>query len=261
MSYPRMMLQALEEATKEEGAVDKVATLFSGGLDSSIIARLLSRYSETILYTVGVEGSYDLMAGEHSASLLDLPWQGLVVNEDEILEALHQLISIIDETNPVTLSFEMPLYLACSKIMEKHIYSGQGADELFAGYAKYLAMDMPEREKTMQADLVRLMEEGLRRERVIAEYWGKNIHYPYLHEKVRAVVERIPIEMEFKNQLRKAVLRDVALLLDLGDIATRKKKAAQYGSGIMKTLKKAAKMNGTTLSGFVRQLREQAERH
>jgi len=261
VSHPLLVLQALDEAVRVEVPTSRPAVLFSGGLDSSIIARLLSRYSNPMLYTVGVEGSYDLLTGERSASILDLEWKGLVVSEDEIMEALLQLICILGTANPVTLSFEMPMHLAFSRVVEEHVFCGQGADELFAGYARYLGIERRERERSMLADLASLMDKGLQRERVIADHWGKIVHYPYLHESVRETVGRIPVEEEFGNRLGKAVLREVALLLDLGTIAVSKKKAAQYGSGIMRAMKRAAKNEGMTLGGFMRQLQDQCERH
>lgn len=261
MDYSLAVLEALRKAVEEDAVKGNTAVMFSGGLDSSIIAHLLTFHSDPFLYTVGVEGCYDLKTAEESASILDLPWTGIVVNDDDILTALRELIKILGTTNPVVLSFEMPLQLISSRVKESHIYSGQGADELFGGYAKYLAVDINDRKKMMKADLVKLFEEGLDRERKIANRLGKTIHYPYLHWKVVEAVGKIPVEEEFSVMMGKVVLRKVARELDLGIIAERKKKAAQYGSGIMKTLKKAARSNGMSLSEFINHLKEKSERH
>lgn len=261
MEYPEMVLQALQRAVEKEAVKGKIAVMFSGGLDSSILGCLLNHHSDPFLYTVGVEGCHDLKTAEESASILDLPWTGIVVDEDDILTALRELIEILGTTNPVTLSFEMPLHLISARVEESHIYSGQGADELFGGYAKYLAVDITERKEMMNADLVRLFEEGLARERTIAGYWGKIIHHPYLHKDVVEAVREIPVEEEFNSKIGKIVLRGVARELNLGIIACRKKKAAQYGSGIMKTLKKTAKRNGMSLSEFIMHMKEGPERH
>ena len=43
-------------------------------------------------------------------------------------------------------------------------------------------------------------------------------------------------------------------MMELGDLAERKKKAAQYGSGSMRTMKAAAKSRGTTVRSLVLEL-------
>jgi asparagine synthase (glutamine-hydrolysing) len=61
----------------------------------------------------------------------------------------------------------------------------------------------------------------------------------------------MPLEMLLRGDENKAILRDVGRALGLGPIADRKKKAAQYGSGIMNAMKAMAKRDGLTLSELV----------
>ncbi|MFP4546240.1 MAG: asparagine synthase C-terminal domain-containing protein [Methanomassiliicoccales archaeon] len=253
MSHAENVLQALERAIQEH-VTESPGVMFSGGIDSTILAHMLARHTPPRLFTVGVEGSYDLRVGEETAGWLGLEWQGIVVDEGDLLEAIRGMTSILPTTNPVTLSFEMPFYLVASRVSERHLYSGQGADELFAGYARYMEMDMEERERAVRSDLAHLLDQGLSFETEIANSLGKELHYPYLHPGVRETVARIPIEEEFRDPLRKSVLRDVASLLELDMVMNRKKKAAQYGSGIMKTLRSAAKARGKTVRALVREL-------
>jgi asparagine synthase (glutamine-hydrolysing) len=223
------------------------------------VARLLGKRTTPKLYTVGIEGSYDLRIGKETAEFLGLPWEGIVVDERDLVEAILEICQVIPTRNPVTISFEMPLYLVASNVNQRYIFSGQGADELFAGYARYKEMEGGELEQTMNNDLAQLLEKGLDYERQIASSHQKELHYLYLHEEVVDCVRSIPISEEFRGDERKAVLRDVARLLDMGDIADRKKKAAQYGSGIMKTLRKIAKQNGMTVRSFIRVLVHKGE--
>jgi asparagine synthase (glutamine-hydrolysing) len=60
--------------------------------------------------------------------------------------------------------------------------------------------------------------------------------------------------MLLRGEENKAILRDVGRALGLGPIADRKKKAAQYGSGIMNVMKAMAKRDGVTLSEMVNSL-------
>lgn len=257
MNHAERVLDSLDDAVRRHAPVDQMpAVLFSGGLDSSIIARLLSRYSDPKLYTVGIEGSYDLRTGQEAAAFLGLPWEGIIVDARDLLEAVKELVRTIPTTNPVTLSFELPLHLVASRVREVELFTGQGADELFAGYARYLNMDAEERKRHMDSDLMRLLDKGISYEREIAKRHGKRVHHPYLDEKVVEAVRELSADSLIQGSMRKTVLREVAALLDLGDIITRPKKAAQYGSGIMKTLKRSAKERGVTLRALVRQLSE-----
>ena len=257
--YAQKALGALEQVTAEDVGNGNIAVAFSGGLDSTIISTLLARHSRPKLYTVGIEGSFDLAIGEQTAEMLGLPWEGIVVEEQDLIDGILEIVKIIPTTNPVTISFEMPLFLVASRIKERHLYSGQGADELFAGYAKYVEMSDEERERTIHDDLIRLLEQGLIYEKDLVKSNDKELHCPYVHPMVLDVVRAIPLTEEFRGSERKAVLRDVARLLDLGEIADRKKKAAQYGSGIMKTLRRAAKRNGMTVRAFIRVLAREGE--
>jgi asparagine synthase (glutamine-hydrolysing) len=257
--YALKVLEALEQTIADDVCKGDIAVAFSGGLDSTIITTLLTNHSKPRLYTVGIEGSFDLVVGEQTAEMLGLPWEGIVVEEQDLIDAIFEIVKVIPTTNPVTISFEMPLFLVASRIKERHIYSGQGADELFAGYAKYVEMSDEERKQTIHDDLVRLLEKGLIYENDLVNHQDKELHCPYVNPKVLEVVRSIPITEEFRGSERKAVLRDVARLLDLGEVADRRKKAAQYGSGIMKTLRHAAKRNGMTVRAFIRVLAREGE--
>jgi len=182
-----------------------------------------------------------------------------VIDEDDVISTILEICRIIPTRNPVTISFEMPLFLVISRVRERHVYSGQGADELFAGYTRYVGMSENELEKSVSDDLARLLDTGLEYERNIALNQSKELHYPYLHQRVIDEVRSIPVTEEFRGKERKAALRDVARLLDMGKIADREKKAAQYGSGIMRCIRQVAKRNGMTVRAFVRTLTLQGE--
>ncbi|MEM2979617.1 MAG: asparagine synthase C-terminal domain-containing protein [Methanomassiliicoccales archaeon] len=81
----------------------------------------------------------------------------------------------------------------------------------------------------------------------------KEIVHPYLDEKFLDFVLQIPIDERMRNGVRKGLLREVARRLGLGEIASLDKKAAQYGSGIMKTMKKAARKRKIHLKELVEQ--------
>lgn len=231
-----------------------VAISFSGGLDSSILASIASEYCTPLLYTVGIEGSHDIYFASIVSEKLGLPWKKIVITEEDIIDAIPKLASIISNLNPLVLSYELPLYFVALNAKESIIISGQGADELFGGYKKYELLSTEEREKSMNEDLTKLLNTGIDLERKIAAHFDKVIVQPYLSPKFIGLVGNIPIDERMKGGLRKGILKDVARILALDEIANCEKKAAQYGSGIMKVLKNAARKRKLHLKEYVEQL-------
>jgi len=235
--------------------VKRVAVPFSGGLDSSIIAELASRSADVTLYVVGFEGSHDIRTAHESAFLLNLPLIEIMIGENDVENAIPVLKKIIKSDNPVVLSFELPLFFTAKNSIEKILLSGQGADELFAGYAKY--MKNKNLEKTLENDVGELKNRGILRDENIALYFGKELRAPFLDENVVKIGLSIPGEYKIRNGIRKHVLREVGKSLGLPEeIVTREKKAAQYSSGIIKAMKKLAKERNLRLNAYIKTFKD-----
>jgi len=217
----------------------RVAIAFSGGLDSSVIAKIASEEAEPMLYTVGLKGCKDFEAAESAARLLGLPLKLIEVTEAEVRAAAPLLAQAIANDNRVIVSYELPLWFVCKNCTEKIVLSGQGADELFGGYAKYRKLSGKELDEEMKKDARELKERGISFDRAIAAKFGKTLVTPFLDNDVFEFASALPLERKISGTTNKIILRDVARLLGLEDIADRKKRAAQYGSGIAKALKKA----------------------
>ncbi len=123
---------------------------------------------------------------------------------------------------------------------------GQGADELFGGYMKYERIlhenGYQVLEQVMRRDFEMLAAEGLVRDFTAVRLGGA---YPlplYLTRDVVSMVLSIPVEQKVHvyggRVVRKHVLRMVGRMLGLGDLADRGKKALQYGSGLMKMVRR-----------------------
>ncbi|MDD1743565.1 MAG: asparagine synthase-related protein, partial [Methanomassiliicoccales archaeon] len=132
--YADGLLLAIRKATEEYVDGGPVGVLFSGGLDSTIIAKVASDFGEVTLYTIGMEGSHDLVASKEMALELALEWRPVVLDHRAIIENLVPLSKLLGDKAPLPLSFEMPLFVVAPLSKEKVLLSGQGADELFGGY-------------------------------------------------------------------------------------------------------------------------------
>ena len=250
------LLGTLDEAVRDRVTGPKVAVMFSGGVDSCVIATLASRYAMVTAYTVGVEGAHDLQVAEGAAYGMQLSWRGIKVDRAEVKEAIPVVARAIGSESPLTISFEMPIYFVAREAYEQQILCGQGADELFGGYARYEPMDAPTRRERMKQDADNLISKGMPSERRLAAHFGKTMGHPFLDHRVVELTDHLPDDMLVHGGVRKVALRQVAEALGLGEASRRPKKAAQYGSGIMKTMKAMAKMEGLTLGDWTKKIIE-----
>ena len=252
MSVSSELTDVLREVIREMVEGKDIAVAFSGGLDCGIVASIAKDYARSIhLYTAGVDDAYDVNESSEMSEILGLDWDHLRISEDDIEGNVKEMISITGTVNPITLSFEIPLYYVSKNVPEQMIIGGQGADELFAGYSKYIGMSEDEFKDQREADMASLLTKTLKHESMVADHFGKTILYPYLDSRVRAIVEKMDMKDLMPGDVRKKTLRDVAEEIGQPEVAGKKKKAAQYGSGAMNLFRKVAKKKGMTVNEMI----------
>ncbi|MBE6518617.1 MAG: asparagine synthase [Thermoplasmata archaeon] len=245
---------ALVSAIKSQVQGEDIAVAFSGGLDSGLVAAIAKEYARSVtLYTSGKDQSYDVVMAQEMSERLGLPWLHIPLTEDNIEARLREMISITGTSSPLTLSFELPLFFVCRTVREKYVLSGQGSDELFAGYSKYIGLSIEELDRMRKADLGKLISSTIPHETKVADHFGRKVLYPYMDSIVTMQVNALDLN-ELKPadaDHRKMLLRQVATNLGYPFIAEKKKKAAQYGSGTMDLVRKVAENKGMTYAELV----------
>jgi asparagine synthase (glutamine-hydrolysing) len=134
--------QLLRTTIKRQLIADvKVGTFLSGGIDSSLVSAIAQHESSEKIktYTIGFsEKEYDESAyAEKIAKHLGTDHLTMKVTPKDALEVVPKLAGIYDE--PFADSSQIPAYLV-SKLAKEHVtvcLSGDGGDELFAGYNRY----------------------------------------------------------------------------------------------------------------------------
>jgi len=219
---------------------DDAACALSGGVDSALVAKLAGRPC----VAMGMEGCHDLARARHAAGLMELPCEYVVIRERDVEEALAEVVPVIPVVNPVEVSIAASQYFITRWAGEqgfRQVLTGQGADELFGGYARYL--DVADPGALRARDFASLRRQG-DRDQAVAALHGIYFSLPYLDVRVVRAARAIPAGDLVRSGVRKYPLREVAERHIPPEIAWYDKKAMQYGSGIWKIIRKLARHNG-----------------
>jgi len=269
--YIKKMEKILSGSVSAMCTSDKIGVVFSAGVDSTLISLIVSRYKPAVLYNVGAANSID---GENAKRFLEHitenTTENITVNFidieiSDIKENFHDILKSSGTKNPVKFGASIPLYFASQAAAGDGIRimtSGQGGDELFGGYEKYMAAIRQESytkaADMMESDIEQMYEENIKREEGICKSNHVKIKYPYLGAEFTDYSRSIPYELkilktesgEFQGikaldeidgvkYIRKFILKKFALNYGVpGFIVNRSKKAAQYGSGAHKMRKR-----------------------
>ncbi len=221
------------------------AILFSGGIDSTIIAKILKDNNRKIkCYTVGLKGSQDIEYSRRISEEYNFPIVIREVSKEEIERAIPKVQSIIKTENKVETAIATVEYLGLEIIkLEgfKSVYSGLGSEEIFAGYNRH--MEVKKEKKDLNEEcwrgLKNMYERDLIREYQLSKHFSIKPKTPFLDKELIITAMRIRGEIKIINNTKKFVLRKAAEELGIKEeYAMRPKKAAQYGSKINKVVMK-----------------------
>lgn len=230
-----------------------VPVSFSGGVDSYIVAALVKKYSNPILYTIGNESSKDLIYSKIASKSLECPLEIINLSDKEIINGIEKTRDLIGADNTLDVLIGATFYLIAKRINQDNFgicLSGQGADELFFGYDKYRrALAKGQDPTTLRNNDVKELEGILsKREYKIFDSFDIKFRSPFLDQDVKRIGMGIDREYNLKDsndELRKHILREIALELGAPpEIITRKKKALQYGSGVLEDIRRISKEKG-----------------
>ncbi|HEX5358762.1 MAG TPA: asparagine synthase (glutamine-hydrolyzing) [Candidatus Nitrosotalea sp.] len=240
---------------------NKIGIIFSGGIDSVLIARVAQLLSYDITcYTSGFRESSDVISSINAAKKLDLDLKIHELSEKELKSNLENIVSSIESTNHLQIDVAIPIFFAVKEAKKDNVrvmLTGQGADEIFAGYSWYPEILRKEGGEILNQnlwnDIKNLYKDTLEREDKITMYHSIELRVPYLDPEVIRVAMSISENLKIKDDHVKYIHRKLAQ--DLGvpiDLAWRKKEAAQHGSNVhnklLGVLENMAKISSNNIS-------------
>ncbi len=265
----RRLQKLLEESTRERlSDVEKTGVAFSGGLDSSIIARLAQRCRIPVnLISVGLEGQHELVHAEEAAKTLCLPIIVQTFKMADVEKALSKALWLIEEPNVMKVGVAIPLFWTAkvaSKLGCGVLLAGQGADELFGGYHRYLTLyakyGIEKVAEAMYNDTIMSYERNFQRDEPVSVFHKVCLRLPFVDTSVVHFALSLPIDLKVESEIdcvRKRVLRQIARNLGISAfIADKPKKAIQFATGVDRALRDLAKSKGLTPREYVEELFE-----
>jgi len=159
--------------------------LLSGGLDTSVLAKVASEYVSLKAFTVAFKNTPapDVEYAKSIAAHLGLKHTTHYFDENELYHAISAVIKTMKSFDPHVIRNSAPLFIGLTLAGEEgsnNVMTGEGCDELFAGYPYLYEL---EREQ-LRLELHKLWKIGIFPEIDLAKSLGMQVKLPYLDPKL-----------------------------------------------------------------------------
>ena len=137
----KQLLDEMENAVKEAITDKKIGIAFSGGVDSTLLAKLVKDMGYDVhLLTTGFQDSHDINFATEVNQILNFPHSISEIDPEkfkEVSEKIHQIIKSDNLSwNENSIAFYYVAEIA-QKNGLKIVATANGIDELFCGYNSY----------------------------------------------------------------------------------------------------------------------------
>ena len=220
----------------------KIGCLLSGGLDSSLIASILSKHFKQKIntFTIGFEDSTDLQYARQVADYIGSDHHEIIITYEDAIKKIPEVIKSIETYDVTTIRASTAMYMACEYIKKNFddvvIFSGEGADEVLGGYLYFhnhpniIEFDKETRRITQDLQYY----DVLRADRCTSAH-GLELRVPFLDQDfIKYCFELDPIYRAPTNKIEKFYLRKAFTGFLPENILWRRKEALSDGVGAIK---------------------------
>ena len=227
-------LRKLTEKVVEKNLTDGM--LFSGGLDTSVVAFETSKFTNIELFTVAFENSpaLDLKYAKLMANLLKMNHTVHFFGDTEMQSAIRAVIKVLKLFDPMDVRNSVAAYVALTVAKEhgiKGVMTGDGLDELLGGYNWLFNLSDQERKDNlfnmwwvMQFSSVPM-----------AKSLGMDSKLPFIDPAFREFAYRLDPKLMIREEHGKTwgkwIMRKAYEGLITDKILWRKKTPLEFGSG------------------------------
>ena len=180
------------------------AVLFSGGLDSSVIACLASEYTESKLsaIVVALEEGTDLHYSRLVAETFGLELKVKIFDIEAAIKSIPEVVKALNTYNPMLIRFGVAMYAALSFAKEldfSAVMTGDGGDELFFGYRHLFTREQKEIERRMGDKIRRIKEKEPLVSETLGNLLGIDVKQPFLDTRIIEFASKIPFELKVRK--------------------------------------------------------------
>lgn len=221
--------KSLEDAVKRQLMCDvPYGVLISGGIDSSIIAAIASKFRKKRIesgskieawwprlhsFSVGLKDSPDMKYARKVAKHIGTVHHEIIFTIQEGFDAIRDVIYYLETFDVTTVRAATPMYLMARKIKSmgiKMVLSGEGADEVFGGYLYFHMAPSPKEfhEETVRK-LSLLSKYDCLRANKATSAWGVETRVPFLDKEFLDIAMNIDPKDKMcdKYKIEKYILR------------------------------------------------------
>lgn len=237
--FARKLRETLEDAIGKRLKIleSKPSVLLSGGLDSSCVAASTGKYLDNFkTFTVGYKNSEDLSFARDVADYLGTSHFEYSYGLEEMINLLPEVIYYLESFDAPLVRSAIPNYIVSRLASQKNsetVFTGEGADEIFAGYSYIKKRKI----SNVETELRRILEYGHRtgfqRDDRMNLAFGIEYDVPFMDYNMIKLAFSIPVNLKIhgEEQTEKWILRKAYEGILPENIVWRKKQKFSVGAG------------------------------
>lgn len=231
----KKLRKRLEKVVRQSVSQDIMGAWLSGGLDSSAIVALARPHVKTLhTFVAGLAGAPDLEAARTVADSVETLHHEIVVSIRDLLDVLPAVIYYLESFDALLVRSSLTNFIAGRAAADyvSEVFSGEGGDELFAGYAYLKSLPKTELADELIDITERLHNTALQRVDRCASAHGLTPLVSFLDPTIVKFALSIPVEYKLRDGIEKWILRQAIAEMLPAEIRDRAKAKFWEGAGV-----------------------------